>query len=59
MLTEERPELTVPRLAERRRMTAQVQALTADLLSHDSATAVLQSLCDRRDSTSPRIRASR
>jgi len=57
MLTEERPELTVPRLTERRRMTAQVQALNADLLSHDSATAVLQSLCDRRDSTSPRIRA--
>ena len=57
MLTEKLPELAVPHLVERRSMTAQVQALNADLLSHDSATAVLQSLCDRRDSSSPRIRA--
>ncbi len=38
-------------------MMVQLQALNSDLLSQDSATAVLQSLCDRRDPASPRIRA--
>lgn len=44
---------------ERLRMLAQLQSLNADLLSGDSATAVLQALCDRRDSASPPIRARR
>ena len=57
MLTEERPDLSAPHLAERRRMVVQLQTLNADLLSQDSATAVLQSLCDRRDPGAPRIRA--
>jgi chorismate-pyruvate lyase len=57
MLTEKRPDLSTPHLAERRRMWVQLQALNADLLRHNSATAVLQSLCDRRDPGSPRIRA--
>mgnify|MGYP001161936035 CR=1 FL=1 len=38
---------------------AQLQTLNADLLSHDSATGVLQALCDRRDDGAPRIRARR
>lgn len=42
---------------ERLRMLAQLQTLNSELLSHDSATAVLQGLCDRRDPESPRIRA--
>lgn len=42
---------------QRLRWQAQLQTLNADLLSHDSATAVLQSLCDRRDPAAPRIRA--
>lgn len=33
---------------QRLRLRHQLQALNADLLSHDSATAVLQALCDRR-----------
>lgn len=40
---------------QRLRMQAQLQGLNADLLSHDSATAVLQALCDRREPGSPRI----
>ncbi|WP_296596335.1 hypothetical protein [Phenylobacterium sp.] len=42
---------------QRLRLQAQLQTLNADLLSHDSATAVLQSLCDRRDPNAPRILA--
>ncbi|MBW8813992.1 MAG: hypothetical protein JF588_11260 [Caulobacterales bacterium] len=42
---------------ERLRMLAQLQTLNSDLLSHDSATAVLQALCDRREAGGPRIRA--
>lgn len=57
MLTGERPELSALNLAGRRRMMAQIQTLNAHLLSHDSATAVLQALCDRRDPRAPRIRA--
>ncbi|WP_293908274.1 hypothetical protein [Phenylobacterium sp.] len=34
-----------------------LQRLNADLLSHDSATAVLQTLCDRRGPPGTRIRA--
>ncbi len=44
---------------QRLRWQAQIQTLNADLLSHNSATAVLQSLCDRREPTAPRIRAHR
>jgi hypothetical protein len=44
---------------QRLRWQAQLQTLNADLLSHDSATAVLQTLCDRRDPAAPRIRARR
>lgn len=44
---------------QRLRYQAQLQTLNAELLSHDSATAVLQALCDRRDPTAPRIRARR
>ena len=57
MLTEKRPEQSTPHLVARRRMLVQLQSLNADLLSQDSATAVLQSLCDRRDPGAPRIRA--
>jgi hypothetical protein len=42
---------------QRLRWQAQLQTLNADLLSHDSATAVLQALCDRRDPAAPRIQA--
>jgi hypothetical protein len=42
---------------QRLRLQAQLQTLNADLLSHDSATAVLQSLCDRRDPEAPKILA--
>lgn len=42
---------------QRLRLQAQLQTLNADLLSRDSATAVLQGLCDRRDPASPRIQA--
>lgn len=42
---------------QRLRLQAQLQTLNADLLSHDSATAVLQALCDRRDPSAPRISA--
>lgn len=42
---------------QRLRLQAQLQTLNADLLSHDSATAVLQALCDRRDPEAPRILA--
>lgn len=42
---------------QRLRLQAQLQTLNADLLSHDSATAVLQALCDRRDPAAPRILA--
>lgn len=44
---------------QRLRMLAQLQTLNADLLGRDSATAVLQALCDRRDPEAPRIRARR
>ena len=57
MLTEKRPEQSTPHFVERRRMLVQLHSLNADLLSQDSATAVLQSLCDRRDPGAPRIRA--
>jgi len=42
---------------QRLRLQAQLQTLNADLLSHDSATAVLQALCDRRDPAAPKILA--
>lgn len=42
---------------QRLRMLAQLQTLNAELLSRDSATAVLQDLCDRRAPDGPRIRA--
>lgn len=42
---------------QRLRWQAQLQTLNAELLSHDSATAVLQALCDRRDPAAPRIQA--
>lgn len=57
MFTGEHAELAMSHIAERRRMLVQLQTLNADLLSQDSATAVLQSLCDRRDPGSSRIRA--
>ena len=41
----------------RLRLQAQLQTLNADLLSHDSATAVLQDLCNRRDPEAPQILA--
>ncbi|MDZ4374247.1 MAG: hypothetical protein U1C74_22875 [Phenylobacterium sp.] len=44
---------------QRLRLLAQLQSLNADLLSQDSATAVLQALCDRRSAAAPRIRARR
>ena len=44
---------------QRLRLQAQLQTLNAELLSQDSATAVLQALCDRRDPTAPRVRARR
>jgi len=44
---------------QRLRMLAQLQTLNADLLSQASATAVLQTLCDRREPGAPRIRARR
>jgi chorismate-pyruvate lyase len=37
-----------PVYVQRLRLLAQIQALNAELLSRDSATAVLQALCDRR-----------
>ncbi len=42
---------------QRLRLQAQLQTLNADLLSHDSATAVLQDLCNRRDPDAPKILA--
>ena len=48
-----------PYFVQRLRMLAQLQTLNAELLSHDSATAVLQGLCDRRDPAAPPIRARR
>jgi hypothetical protein len=42
---------------QRLRWQAQLQTLNAELLSHPSATAVLQALCDRRDPAAPPIRA--
>jgi hypothetical protein len=42
---------------QRLRWQAQLQTLNAELLSHDSATAVLQALCGRRDPTAPQIQA--
>lgn len=44
---------------QRLRLQAQLQTLNADLLSHDSATAVLQDLCNRRDPDAPKILAHR
>lgn len=44
---------------QRLRLLAQLQTLNAELLSHDSATAVLQALCDRRQADAPRILARR
>jgi hypothetical protein len=43
----------------RLRLQAQLQTLNADLLSHDSATAVLQALCDRHMTDAPRVLARR
>lgn len=40
-------------------LLAQLQTLNAELLSRDSATAVLQALCDRRRPEAPRILARR
>jgi hypothetical protein len=37
-----------PHFDERLRLHRQLQALNAELLGHDSATAVLQAICDRR-----------
>jgi hypothetical protein len=48
-----------PHYIRRLRALAQLQGLNAALLSHDSATAVLQALCDRRDPAAPPIRARR
>lgn len=48
-----------PNYVQRLRLQAQLQTLNSDLLSHDSATAVLQALCDRRYPEVPRILASR
>jgi len=42
---------------QRLRLQAQLQTLNADLLSQDSATAVLQDLCNRRDPEAPKILA--
>lgn len=42
---------------QRLRMLAQLQTLNAELLSRDSATAVLQDLCERRNPRGPRIQA--
>lgn len=42
---------------QRLRLQAQLQTLNSDLLSRDSATAVLQDLCNRRDPEAPRILA--
>lgn len=44
---------------QRLRLQAQLQTLNSDLLSQDSATAVLQALCDRRNPDGPRILAGR
>lgn len=44
---------------QRLRLQAQIQTLNADLLSHDSATAVLQDLCNRRNPNAPKILAHR
>ena len=44
---------------QRLRLLAQLQSLNAELLSRDSATAVLQEVCDRRMVEAPRIRARR
>lgn len=44
---------------QRLRLQAQLQSLNADLLAHDSATAVLQALCDRHMPDAPRIFARR
>ncbi|MBX3484053.1 hypothetical protein [Phenylobacterium sp.] len=43
----------------RLRLQAQLQTLNADLLSHDSATTVLQALCDRHVADAPTIHARR
>lgn len=40
-------------------LLAQLQTLNAELLSRDSATAVLQAMCDRRQPEAPRILARR
>jgi len=46
-------------VAPRPRGGDEVERLNAQLLSHDSATAVLQALCDRRGGRGERIRARR
>lgn len=48
-----------PNFVQRLRLQAQLAELNAALLSRDSATAVLQALCDRRMPDAPRIRARR
>ena len=48
-----------PAFVQRLRLLAQLQTVNAELLSHDSATGVLQGLCDRRGPGAPRIRAQR
>lgn len=45
-----------PYLDQRLRLQRQVAALNADLLSHDSATGVLQALCDPRGAVKIRAR---
>lgn len=44
-------------LLQRQRLLAQLQAFDSALLSSNSATAVLQAMCDRRDPEAPKIRA--
>lgn len=43
----------------RLRLQAQLEHLNAELLSQDSATSVLQALCDRRDPRAPKVQARR
>lgn len=52
-------DIAYPVFVQRLRLQTQLQTLNAELLSHDSATAVLQAMCDRRDPAAPRIRARR
>lgn len=58
-LADAAPTSAPPAFVQRLRLLAQLQTLNAELLSHDSATSVLQGLCDRRGPDAPRIRARR